>query len=57
MKEKTASKKLELSDFRKPEFTQPFQGEETKSPEIGFAYQLHQRFGGHGKNFTCQRRW
>ncbi len=31
--------------------------EETKSPEIGFAYQLHYGLGGHGKYFTCQRRW
>ena len=31
--------------------------EETNSPEIGFAYQLHSRLSGHGKNFTCQRRW
>ena len=30
--------------------------EETNSPEIGFAYQLHLRLGGHGKNFTGQRR-
>jgi len=30
--------------------------EETNSPEIGFAYQLHLRLGGHGKNCTCQRR-
>ncbi len=31
--------------------------EETNSPEIGFAYQLHKGLGGHGKNFTYQRRW
>ena len=31
--------------------------EETNSPEIGSAYQLHCGLGGHGKNFTCQRRW
>jgi hypothetical protein len=31
--------------------------EETNSPEIGFAYQLHKGLSGHGKNFTCQRRW
>ena len=30
--------------------------EATNSPEIGFAYQLHSGLGGHGKNFTCQRR-
>ena len=31
--------------------------EETQSPEIGFAYQLHRGLAGHGKNSACQRRW